>query len=82
MPVEGVRTAMSSSTRARDAAERGRSSGSLASIRITSASSSGSTSIGSGGTGVFTCATAMSTAVGPVNGRFPASASYATMPSE
>ncbi len=34
-----------------------------------------STEDGSGGTGVFTCATAMSTAVGPVNGRCPTSAS-------
>ena len=34
-----------------------------------------STVAGSGGTGLFTCATAMSTAVGPVKGRCPTSAS-------
>src|SRR5665647_1049426 len=72
-PSSGVRSAISSRIRASEAADRGRSSGSFESIFITSADSSGSISAGIGGTGVFTCATAMSTAVGPVNGRFPTS---------
>ena len=68
-------SASSSSSRARVAAERGRLTGSFSSICMTSAARSTCTVAGSGGTASLTCATAMSTAVAPVNGRCPTIAS-------
>ena len=76
-----TRSPISSSVSASSAAPAGRRIGSLASIDRTSAPSSLSTLAGSAGTGWLTCATAMSTGVGPVKGRRPTSDSYATMPS-
>ena len=68
--------------RATVSASFGRSSGSFDSIDITNCDSWKSTLAGSGGTGLFTCAAAMSTGVAPVNGRCPHRPSYATTPSE
>ena len=65
------RRSMRDRVRDTTSASFGRSSGSLASIDITNSRSCTSTVSGSGGTGLLTCAAAMSTGVAPVNGRCP-----------
>lgn len=68
--------------RARFAAVAGRSAGFFAMHEMTRAETGSGMSPGSGGGCSLMCAIAIATCDSPVNGRRPARASYATMPSE